>query len=153
MKASTTPVLLAVLLIASGMSPAESGKPEIAKAASVTRKITVKIVASNGTTTSEVTVPALESTSPSLGFEVSATLEATGMPDRIVEIDCRVGADQLRAMGVSVESQDRPTLAGGGNELAVSASHTLFRVSSLYSGPGEYEIYSNPKERMNVTVK
>lgn len=121
--------------------PAEKHDPR------VNRKITVKLVGGSGTVVSEATVPAIETDGE---FRSVATVLTSTAVRRIVEINC--GSSEFY---VSVTEPDRPSVVNGpeGKGLSVGTPLELFRVSTLYSGPGDYEVYRAPGERMMVTVQ
>ena len=114
----------------------------------VKRLVTIRLIATNGTPTAEVTVPTLMRNGR---LYLSATLEVPARGRRVVEV--QVEGEGSSDMRMDVTDPDRPALENGDKGLRLNNGSSLFNVSTLYTGLGDYEVYRNQDERMVVTVK
>ncbi|MFD0892116.1 hypothetical protein KBB96_11865 [Luteolibacter ambystomatis] len=143
-------VLLSGVLAAVPMfsaAEAEASKPVEKKDGRAARRITVKLFGANGASISDATVSAVEVDSQ---LRATATVTTVNGLRRIVEITCSGPIFQA-----TVTEPDRAPSTNklDGKGLAAGDPLVLFRVSSLYAGPGEYEVYRGMGERMVITVQ
>lgn len=120
----------------------------------VVRKVSVKILQTNGLPVSEVSVPALAQNGE---MSLTLTLPLPSEGRRTVEINADDEGAENSQLVVTVTDPDRPALFNGGDSsspgLRIQNGQTLFEVTTLFPGPGEFEIYRSGTERMVVTVQ
>jgi len=109
------------------------------------RKITARYINNAGSTFAEVTVPALSEQGE---FQVNATVMLPNGYRRLLSLDVNPGE-----MSVEIMDPERPSLQNGEKGLVIGSPLYLFDVRTLYSGPGEYEIYRNPQERLVIVIQ
>ncbi|MGC4014614.1 MAG: hypothetical protein QM755_08890 [Luteolibacter sp.] len=141
------------------LSQAESGAPA-APAQQVEKpeeapgpkqwKVTVRLTDKEGEVLSEVVAPAVERAGE---LDVQVTTLTRERQRRMVSVNAPAKINE--PLSIQVWDVDRPAISNGvdGKALAVGGGTTLFRVSSVYKGAGEYEVYRNLWERMTVVLE